>query len=151
MNDDVFSIAKYAPEILIERFQVIVISDPFLHFFIHNKPKHDKIVYLYFTSFKYFVLIWYWLLSIKYIIFLKEARVVTKWECSTKRSLLYNSLWNIIVITRSSRHYLEIYLMKIWLRSAIIDSHQDNKNLEIWRETFYIEDRKPRCSISASS
>lgn len=57
MNDDVFSIAKYAPEILIERFQVTVVGDPFLHFFIHNKPQQDKIVYLYFTSFKYFVLI----------------------------------------------------------------------------------------------
>lgn len=57
MNDGGFSKAKYAPEILIERFQVTVISDPFLHFFTHNKPQHDKIVYLYFTSFKYFVLI----------------------------------------------------------------------------------------------
>lgn len=57
MNDGGFSIAKYAPEILIERFQVTVVGDPFLHFFIHNKPQHDKIVYLYFTSFKYFVLI----------------------------------------------------------------------------------------------
>lgn len=140
-------------EILIERFQVKVVGSSFLYIFCIINLNMTR--YLYFTGFKYFVLIWYRLLSMKYIIFLyfiKElgnlSRVVTRGEFPSKRSILNNTIMKYHIC---SYDRCAIISRLIWLRSAIIDSHQDNENPEIWRVTIYIKDRKSQCIISTSS